>query len=164
MRSNQLTKKSKNLFHYIYLCVILLFSPIAFSGESITLEQAKTLLAAAEVKAKADGTLMNIAIVDAGAHLVAFYRMDGAFLGSIDIAIKKAKTARLFNMSTEALGKLTAPSKDLFNIELTNGGLVSFAGGIPIIDSNGNIIGGIGVSGGTVKEDKEVALEALKAL
>lgn len=134
------------------------------NAQGINLAQAKILLSAAEAKATTDGTLMNIAIVDSGANLIAFSRMDGAFLGSIDIAIKKAKTARLFNMPTADLGAIAQPHKDLYGIEVSNGGLITFGGGYPIIDSNGNIIGGIGVSGGSVKEDEEVAEEALKSL
>ena len=107
---------------------------------------------------------MNIAVVDAGANLVGFSRMDGAFLGSIDIAIKKARTARLFNMPTADLGAIAQPHKELYGIEVSNGGLITFGGGYPIIDSEGRIIGGIGVSGGSVKQDEAVAEEALKAL
>jgi uncharacterized protein GlcG (DUF336 family) len=150
---------------FLSLIVIMssLYSTIALS-QNITLTQAKTLLAAAEAKAIIDETLMNIAVVDAGANLLAFSRMDGAFLGSIDIAIKKAKTARLFNMPTADLGAIAQPHKDLYGIEVSNGGLITFGGGYPIINSEGIIIGGIGVSGGSVKEDEDVAEEALKAL
>jgi Uncharacterized protein, possibly involved in utilization of glycolate and propanediol len=133
-------------------------------AQGITLSQAKMLLSAAEAKANTDGTLMNIAVVDAGANLVGFSRMDGAFLGSIDIAIKKARTARLFNMPTADLGAIAQPHKELYGIEVSNGGLITFGGGYPIIDSEGRIIGGIGVSGGSVKQDEAVAEEALKAL
>ena len=133
-------------------------------AQGITLAQAKALLSAAEAKANSDGTLMNIAVVDEGANLVGFSRMDGAFLGSIDIAIKKARTARLFNMPTADLGSIAQPHKELYGIEVSNGGLITFGGGYPIIDSEGRIIGGIGVSGGSVKQDEAVAEEALKAL
>jgi len=143
--------------------ILTSYSSTVYS-QSITLAQAKVLLTAAEVKANLDGTLMNIAVVDAGANLVAFSRMDGAFLGSIDIAIKKAKTARLFNMPTADLGAIAQPHKDLYGIEVSNGGLITFGGGYPITDADGIIIGGIGVSGGTVKQDESVAEEALKAL
>jgi uncharacterized protein GlcG (DUF336 family) len=99
---------------------------------------------------------MNIAVVDAGANLKAFIRMDGAWLGSIDIAIKKARTARFFDMPTGDIGKLSQPGGALFNIEHSNGGLISFPGGIPIL-INGTVIGAIGVSGSTVENDHEVA-------
>lgn len=154
------------LIKSFFSLIIIISSSHSLSAysQSITLTQAKTLLAAAEAKARLDGTLMNIAVVDAGANLVAFSRMDGAFLGSIDIAIKKAKTARLFNMPTADLGSIAQPHKDLYGIEVSNGGLITFGGGYPITDSEGIIIGGIGVSGGTVKQDENVAEEALKAL
>jgi len=95
---------------------------------------------------------MNIAVVDAGANLVAFARMDGAWLGSLDIAIKKAKTARYFDMNTGMIGDLSQPGGPLYNIEHSNGGLVSFSGGL----GNGEIIGAIGVSGATVAQDLDV--------
>ena len=100
---------------------------------------------------------MNIAIVDTGANLKAFARMDDAWLGSIDIAIKKAKTARFFDMPTGEIGKLSQPGESLYGIEHSNGGLISFPGGVPIKGSNGEIIGAIGVSGDTVENDHTVA-------
>ncbi|RUA02068.1 MAG: heme-binding protein [Deltaproteobacteria bacterium] len=124
----------------------------------ITLDQASAVVAAAKAKAEKQGTLMNIAVVDAGANLTAFVRMDGAFLGSVDIAIKKAKTARFFNMPTGKLGELAQPGKPLFNIEFSNGGLITFPGGVPLKDKTGNVIGAIGVSGSSVENDNEVAL------
>ncbi|RTZ95898.1 MAG: heme-binding protein [Deltaproteobacteria bacterium] len=124
----------------------------------ITLDQASAVVAAAKAKAEKQGTLMNIAVVDAGANLTAFVRMDGAFLGSVDIAIKKAKTARFFNMPTGKLGELAQPGKPLFNIEFSNGGLITFPGGVPIKDKTGNVIGAIGVSGSSVENDNEVAM------
>ncbi|MCL4217228.1 MAG: heme-binding protein, partial [Candidatus Hydrogenedentes bacterium] len=110
-------------------------------------------------RAKADeiGVKMNIAVVDAGANLKAFARMDGAWLGSIDIAQKKARTARYFNMNTGDIGQLSQPGGSLFNIEVSNGGLITFPGGVPIKDSNGEIIGAIGVSGSSVEDDHAVA-------
>ena len=83
--------------------------------------------------------------------------MDGAFLGSVDISIKKAKTARFFNMPTGKLGELSQPGKPLYNIEFSNGGLITFPGGLPLKDKAGNIIGAIGVSGSSVENDNEVA-------
>ena len=107
---------------------------------------------------------MNIAIVDAGVNLVAFAKMDDAWLGSIDIAIKKAKTARYFDMPTGEIGKLSQPGESLFNIEHSNGGLISFPGGIPIKNSNGEIIGAIGVSGSSVENDHTVASASIEAI
>lgn len=88
----------------------------------ITLDQAVVAIAAARSKAQTQGTLMNIAIVDAGANLKAFVRMDDAFLGSIDICIKKAKTARWFNMPTGTLGELAQPGQPLYHIEFSTTG------------------------------------------
>lgn len=82
--------------------------------------------------------------------------MDDAWLGSIDIAIKKAKTAVLFKMPSAAIGELSQPGGSLYNIEHTNGGLVSFGGGLPITGANGRVIGAVGVSGGQVPEDVSV--------
>lgn len=133
-------------------------------GGDVTLEQALTIVSAARAKAIKQGTLMNIAVVDAGANLKAFARMDGAFLGSIDVSIKKAKTARLFNMPTGKLGELAQPGKPLYNIEFSNGGLITFPGGLPLKDKDGNIIGAIGVSGSSVEDDNEVAMAGAAAL
>jgi len=123
----------------------------------ITLEQAEKIIAAAKTKAKEINTLMNIAVVDRGAHLVAFARMDGAWLGSLDIAIKKAKTAKLFDINTGDIGALSQPGASLYNIELSNGGLITFPGGVPVKNAAGEIIGAIGVSGSSVENDHAVA-------
>ena len=131
---------------------------------SITLTQAQTMIAAAQEKAAAIDTKMNIAVVDAGANLVAFARMDGAWLGSLDISIKKAKTARFFDMNTGDIGGLSQPGGSLFNIEHSNGGLITFPGGIPIKNSAGEVIGAIGVSGSTVENDHTVAEAGVTAL
>ncbi|MHA8066566.1 GlcG/HbpS family heme-binding protein [Aquirufa sp. ROCK2-A2] len=120
----------------------------------ITLEQA---IKAAKEKAEDLNTKMNICIVDAGANILAFIRMDGAWLGSADIALKKAKTARFFDMNTGIIGNLSQPGAALFNIEHSNNGLITFPGGIPIKNSVGEIIGAIGVSGSTVENDQIVA-------
>lgn len=131
---------------------------------NISLQQAEAAVSAAKDKAQEIGTLMNIAIVDAGANLVAFARMDGAWLGSVDIAQKKAQTARYFDMPTGEIGKLSQPGGALYNIEHSNGGLISFPGGLPIKDSEGTIIGAIGVSGSTVDNDHIVAQAGLDAV
>jgi uncharacterized protein GlcG (DUF336 family) len=165
-------KNSKCRMKTMFLLSMMVFlgvfgitdSAIADGSSDITLEQALAVVSAAREKAEKQGTLMDIAVVDAGANLKAFVRMDGAFLGSIDISIKKAKTARFFNMPTGELGKLAQPGKPLYNIEFSNGGLITFPGGLPLKDKNGNIIGAIGVSGSTVEDDHEVALAGAAAL
>ena len=129
----------------------------------ITLEQAEAALTAAKQKAQEMGLKMNIAVVDAGANLTAFVRMDGAWLGSADISIRKAKTARYFDMPTGELGKLSQPGGPLFNIEHSNGGLITFPGGIPILKGS-DVIGAIGVSGSSVENDNTVAQAGVDAL
>lgn len=124
---------------------------------NITLAQAEKAIVAAQQKSKAIDTKMNIAILDSGANLVAFARMDGAWLGSLDISIKKAKTARFFDMNTGIIGELSQPGGSLFNIEHSNNGLITFPGGIPIKNAHGEIIGAIGVSGSSVENDHAVA-------
>lgn len=131
---------------------------------NITLEQAEIIIAAAQNKAKEIDTKMNIAVVDAGANLVAFARMDGAWLGSLDISIKKAKTARFFDMNSGSIGELSQPGGSLYNIEHSNNGLITFPGGIPLKNSDGEIIGAIGVSGSTVENDHAVAEAGSKSL
>ena len=124
---------------------------------NINLEQAQAALNAALEKSREIDVKMNIVVVGAGANLKAFVRMDGAWLGSVDIAIKKAKTARYFDMDTDEIGNLSQPGGPLYNIEHSNGGLITFPGGIPIKNSAGEIIGAIGVSGSTVENDHLVA-------
>src|SRR5688500_1165757 len=124
---------------------------------NITLEQAEAVIAAAKTKAEAIKTKMNIAVVDAGANLVAFAHMDDAWLGSIDISQKKARTARYFNMPSGEIGKLSQPGGPLYNIEHSNGGLISFPGGVLIKNAAGDIIGAVGVSGDSVENDHIVA-------
>ncbi len=124
---------------------------------NITLSQAEQAIAAAKEKAISIETLMDIAIVDSGSNLVAFARMDGAWLGSIDIAIKKAKTSSLFHKETGVLGESSQPGGPLFNIEHSNQGLITFPGGVPIKNKEGVVIGAIGVSGSTIENDHTVA-------
>ena len=123
----------------------------------ISLEQAHAAVDAALKQSNEMGVKMDIAVVDAGANLKAFVRMDGAWLGSIDIAQKKAKTARWFDMPTGAIGGLSQPGGSLYNIEHSNDGLITFPGGLPLKNSSGDIIGAIGVSGSTVEDDHAVA-------
>lgn len=124
---------------------------------NITLEQAEKIIAIAKAKSVELGTKMNICVVDAGANILAFVRMDGAWLGSADISLKKAKTARFFDMNSGDIGGLSQPGGALYNIEHSNGGLISFPGGVPIKNKEGEIIGAIGVSGSSVENDHAVA-------
>jgi uncharacterized protein GlcG (DUF336 family) len=124
---------------------------------NITLSQAEVVIGVAKTKAIELKTLMNIAVVDFGANLVAFARMDGAWLGSVDIAQRKARTARFFDMESGAVGALSQPGEPLYGIEHSNGGLITFPGGVLIKDETGAIIGAIGVSGSTVENDHLVA-------
>ena len=118
---------------------------------------------AAAGKADEIGVPMNVAVVDAGNNLTAFVRQDGAWLGSIDIALGKAYTARAFDMPTKELAPEAQPGGSLYGIEASNDGkLIVFAGGIPIMDGD-EVVGAIGVSGGTVDQDQEVAEEGVKA-
>merc|ERR1711936_624410 len=136
------------------------------SGE-VSRDATEKVLQAAVKKSEELGVKMNIAVVDNGANLVGFLRMDGAWLGSVDIAMKKAKTAIFFQMNTETIGSLSQPGGDLFNIEHSNNGLITFPGGIPLNNPKGALTGAVGVSGSTVANDKivaEAALEAFKNL
>ena len=132
--------------------------------EDLTLEAAERILAAAKKKAAELGTRMDIAVVDAGGNLKAFVRMDGAWLGSIDISIRKARTARWFDMNTGEIGKLSQPGGPLYGIEHSNGGLITFPGGVPLKDGKGIVVGAVGVSGSTVENDHAVAVAGAAAL
>ena len=114
---------------------------------AITLEQARAAVAAAIEESKSIDCKMDIAVVDQGGNLKAFARMDDAWLGSVDIAIKKAKTARFFDMNTGDIGQLSQPGGPLYGIEHSNNGLISFPGGIPIRNKEGQVIGAIGAAG-----------------
>ena len=126
-------------------------------ADNVTLSNAQAVVEAARAKAEEIGVPMNIAVVDEGNNLTAFGRMDGAWLGSIDIAQNKAYTARSFDMSTKDLGPLSQPNQPLFGIHASNQGrLIIFAGGIPLTSGDA-VVGAIGVSGGSVEQDQEVA-------
>ena len=131
--------------------------------KDLSLDQANAAIEAAIKKAEEIGTKMDIALVDAGANLKAFARMDGAWLGSIDISIKKASTARWFDMNTGDIGGLSQPGGALYNIEHSNDGLITFPGGVPIKDGD-TIIGAIGVSGSSVENDHTVAAAGAAAV
>ena len=128
----------------------------------LSLQDAKKIIQDAESKAMEIGVMMNIAVVDVGGNLVAFERMDNAWMGSINIAQSKAFTAVAFNMTTEDLGKESQAGKSLFGIHTTNNGkIVIFGGGIPLT-RKGALVGAIGVSGGAVPQDMEVAKAGVK--
>ena len=131
---------------------------------TLTLDDARSLIAAGARKAQDIGVGYNLAVVDAGGNLLAFERMDGAWLGSIDIAIHKAFTARAFDMPTGDLAQKAQSGQPLFGIHATNHErIVIFGGGVPV-QSDGEIIGGFGASGGTVEQDEQVAQAALAGL
>lgn len=130
----------------------------------VTIEQAEKAIAAAREKALELKTQMCIAVVDSGGVLKAFYRMDDAWVGSIDISMKKAKTAVFFGMPTGQIGKLSQPGGPLYGIEHSNDGLITFPGGLPIVDKNGVMIGAVGVSGSSVENDHAVAQAGVATL
>ncbi len=135
----------------------------ALSAHDISLDQAHAVLHAALEKATAINTKMNIAVVDAGGNLKGFFRMDGAWIGSIDISIKKAKTARWFDMPTGEIGKLSQPGGPLFGIEHSNDGLITFPGGLPLV-VDGEVIGAFWVSGSSVEDGHAVATAGASAI
>lgn len=131
---------------------------------SLTLSDARTIIAAGQQKAEELGIPYNIAVVDSGGNLIAHERMDGAWLGSIDISIHKAWTARAFGMATENLATMAQSGKPLFGINSTNHDrVVIFAGGMPVKEGD-QVIGAVGASGGTVEQDQKVAEAAVSAL
>src|ERR1700757_3480101 len=131
---------------------------------SLTLEDAKRMLKAAEAKAASLGISYCVAVVDAGGHLVAFLRQDGALIGSVDLAIDKATTARIFDKTTSYLATLAQSGRPLFGIRQSNSEkVVIFGGGVPVV-LDGTIVGAVGASAGTVEQDIAVAEAAITAL
>lgn len=130
----------------------------------LDLEQATELIERAQSAASETGVPVIIAVVDPATNLKAFARMDGAVLGSIDIAIKKAKTAALFECNSEDVWEYCKPGAPAHGLELSNGGLAPFAGGIAIKDPNGKLMGAVGVSGGSVDQDQMIAKAAVVAI
>lgn len=129
----------------------------------ISSPQAQAVLAAAEAKAAEIGVQANVAVLDAGAHLKGFLGMDGAVLGSIDVALGKARTSVLFGVTSEAVWDYCKPGAPAPGLELSNGGLMTFPGGVPLIASGG-LIGAVGVSGGSPAQDAEIATAGAAAL
>lgn len=160
-------KKMKFATAFLTLVLTLAFSaPLVLAQDpgkglylpgDVTVELAQKAIEAGLKEAQKQGTLMNIAVVDAGGNLKAFARMDGAFLGSIDISIKKAVSSRYLNMPTTQLGEAAQPGQELYGIEVTNNGMIIFGGGELLKDKDGTIIGAIGVSGSSVANDVAVA-------
>jgi uncharacterized protein GlcG (DUF336 family) len=131
---------------------------------TLNLETATRLITAGQQAAREIGVAMNIAVVDTAGNLVAFQRMDGAWLGSLDVALRKAKTSALFPLPSAVLGEMSQPGGPIYGIEGTNGGLVTFGGGLPLAATDGTVVGAVGVSGGMVDQDVTVAEAAAKAL
>jgi uncharacterized protein GlcG (DUF336 family) len=124
---------------------------------AVLLEDARRIIAAAEQKAQEIGQPMNIAVADAGGNLVAHVRMDNAWIGSIDISIKKAYTSRAFNIATKDLAEHSQSGSQFFGIHASNDGkIMIFAGGVPL-KNKGKVVGAIGVSGGSGEQDHAVA-------
>lgn len=124
---------------------------------NITSAQAENIIDAAKAKALELGAKVNIAVVDSGSNLIAFAGMDGEPSGTIEIAQKKANTANWFFMDTKTLTPPVPTENEFFNVEDTNGGLVTRPGGVVLKNNNGDVVGAIGVSGGTAEDDHEVA-------
>lgn len=131
---------------------------------TLTIANADAMIAAGAARAHDLGIAANIAVLDAAAHLKAFARMDGAVLGSIDVSIGKARTSALFQISSEAVWDYCKPGAPAHNLEASNGGLMPFPGGLPVIGPDGSVIGAVGVSGGTPAQDLEIAEAAVAAL
>lgn len=130
----------------------------------VTASTAERLVQAGIAKAEELGVAINIAVVDRGANLNAFVRMNDAWLGSIDIAIKKARTARFFDRPSADIGKLSQPGGPIYGVEHSNDGLITFAGGMPIKNRNDEVIGAVAVSGSTLENDQAIVEAALAAL
>ncbi|AJY44147.1 heme-binding protein [Burkholderia humptydooensis] len=132
----------------------------------LTLQHAQRIVEAGVARAarrNGAGVAVAIAVVDAGAHLVAFARMDGAFIGAIDLATRKAGTAARFRTPSASLGALSAADGPIRTIEHSNGGLVTFGGGLPLVGAHGRCAGAVGVSGGAVDDDVAIAQACVDA-
>jgi uncharacterized protein GlcG (DUF336 family) len=132
--------------------------------QTVSLEDARRVIAAGEKEAANQQQPMNIAVVDAGGNLVAHIRQDGAWIGSIDVAINKAFSARAFDVSTQGLGENAQPGGQFYGIQDSNHGrIMIFAGGVPLMSGDA-VVGAVGVSGGTGEQDQAVAAAAAAAL
>ncbi|BCB78089.1 heme-binding protein [Phytohabitans flavus] len=131
---------------------------------TVNLADARRIIEAAEARAAEIGQPMNIAVVDMGGNLVAHVRMDGAWMGSVDISVNKAWTSRAFDIATKELGMNSQPGQQFYGIHASNHGRVMiFAGGIPL-RRDGMVVGAVGVSGGTGEQDQSVAEAGAGAL
>lgn len=130
----------------------------------LTLSQAQAAIAAGQSRAARLGVPVNIAVLDAAAHLLAFGRMDEAVLGSIDLALGKARTSALFGITSEAVWDYCKPGAPAPGLERSNGGLMTFPGGAPVRDPTGRLAGAVGVSGGSPDQDADIARAAVAAL
>jgi uncharacterized protein GlcG (DUF336 family) len=130
----------------------------------ITTDEAEAMIRAAKGKAANTGIAVSIVVLDMAGHLKAFLRMDDSWLGSVDVAMKKAKTSVLFQSATQDVWEVCKPGAQAHGLESTNGGLVTFAGGIPLKGTDGRLLGAIGVSGGQVAQDFEIAAAGAAAL
>ena len=129
----------------------------------LTTDAAESMIAAAAQKAAEIGIAVNIAVLDSGAHLKAFRRMDGAALGAIDLAIRKARTAALFEMDSEQIWEFVKPGAPAEGMQFSNDILITFAGGVLLRSDDGEVVGAIGVSGGTVPQDGEIVVAGAQA-
>jgi uncharacterized protein GlcG (DUF336 family) len=126
--------------------------------------QAEALIRAATAEAARLAVAVSVVVLDAGGQIKAFSRMDGAWLGSIDVAFKKARTSVLFEAETQLIWEVCRPGAQAHGLESTNDGLVTFAGGIPLRSSDGQLLGAVGVSGGQVVQDYTIAQVAVAAM
>jgi uncharacterized protein GlcG (DUF336 family) len=130
----------------------------------LTSEQAGGVIAAAKARATDIGITVSVAVLDSAGHLKAFARMDGAWLGSVDVALRKARTSVLFEAETQAIGEVCKAGAQAEGLQFTNEGLITFAGGIPLKAANGELLGAIGISGGQVAQDFAIASAGASAL
>jgi uncharacterized protein GlcG (DUF336 family) len=131
---------------------------------TLTLDLAENSVRAGREHAATLGVAVCLVVCDAAGHLKAFARMDRAWLGAIDVALRKAKTSVLFEAETQLIWEVSRPEAQAHGLESSNGGLITFAGGIPVRTAAGEILGAIGVSGGQVAQDYAIAQAAMKAL
>jgi uncharacterized protein GlcG (DUF336 family) len=124
---------------------------------------AQKVIDAATTKALELRVPVSIAVVDEGGHLKGLRVMDETILGSIDIAQRKAKTAVYFGLNSEQVGKASQPGGPFYGVENSNGGLITFSGGVPLRDNSGAVWGAIGVSGGLPDQDGVVARAGAEA-
>ena len=130
----------------------------------LTLRGARLMMAAAVRKAQSFGVPMDIAVVDDAGHLLVFNRMDGAKLSSIDIAVSKAWTAACSRRATHEYAEIAGPGRPAFGIHVSNNGRFMIVGGGLPVHVDGQIVGGIGCSSGTIQQDREVAMAGINVL